>query len=188
MVLLAWKDDPCRGHDDLTAFGGTKPQRTCLASCVVASTYIGHSARTSVGCTSPITHPTGFHRPATSRLSLRPRRPLGPLSLMPCRPRPRPTSPGPCRRSSPHAVNRHSPCKERPTPHQRCHASVTSATWVPPYSTYEPYVLRPARPMAPESTSVCHRPAQHLRLRHNPAAYLHLASVRTLCRRPSHPR
>ena len=49
MVLLTQKDDPCRGHDNLTAFGGMEPQRTCLASCVVASTYIGRSACTSVG-------------------------------------------------------------------------------------------------------------------------------------------
>ena len=68
--------------------------------------------------TSLITRPTGVHGPATSRLSLRPRQPLGPHSHMPCCPRPRPTSPGPCRRPSPHAVNRHGPFKERPTPHE----------------------------------------------------------------------
>ena len=117
-VLLAQKDDPCRGRDNLTAFGGMEPQRTCLASCVVASTYIGRSARTSVGRTSPITRPTGFHGPATSQLSLHPCQPLGPRSHMPCCPHPCPTSPGPCRQSSPHAIDQHGPCKERPTPRQ----------------------------------------------------------------------
>ena len=42
-LMLTQMDDFCVGHDDLAAFRGTKPQKTCLASCITSSTCIGET-------------------------------------------------------------------------------------------------------------------------------------------------